>query len=135
MKADAQAIMLHIRPMNCAALSGERLQFRLRSRHNSWINQMNLKASLVSGLVATIMLIGGIATTGSAFAQSSGPQLYSSCISRAPISRVQRQLTHAKSANLMDTCGQDVASAPTVYPHSLASSGTSHSTNNPNNVR
>jgi hypothetical protein len=90
---------------------------------------MNLKSTIVSGLFAATVLVGGIASTGSAFAQSNDPSLYHSCIARAPISQVQRQLTHAKSANANNRClvPDSQASISSQFPsRSLASSGNSN---------
>jgi hypothetical protein len=86
---------------------------------------MTKKLTLLSGLFAATVLLGGMATVSTASAQD--------CVTtKAPVAQAQQHVKHARSTNnCAATSNQSsMMSRPTA---SLSSTETSHSSNNPNN--
>jgi hypothetical protein len=90
---------------------------------------MTKKLTVLSGLFAATVLLGGMATVSAASAQD--------CVTtRAPVAQSQQHVKHARStaaqANSCAATGNQ-ASLTSQSTASLASTETSHSSDNPNN--
>lgn len=85
---------------------------------------MTKKLTLLSGLFAATVLLGGMATVGTASAQD--------CTTGRATVQAQQHVKHARSSDACAATGYH-ASGTMQSTGSLASSETSHSSNNPNN--
>jgi hypothetical protein len=86
---------------------------------------MTKKLTLLSGLFAATVLLGGMATVSAASAQD--------CVTtKAPVAQAQMHVKHARSTNTCAATGHQATMSLRQSTASLSSTETSHSSDTPN---